>query len=167
MVLTSKYDIGDVVYSVQVESVDVRHTCPECLGAKEWTITTPAGNSVTVECPTCSYGYTVRGFIIKSQINPIPCRLTIGQVRYESGFDGEGMMFKYMCDETGIGSGTIWKESELFSTEAEAIAYGVIKAAERQAFVDGEEAKVSARNLKEFKRLKKCLVCGGSGRVSL
>jgi hypothetical protein len=44
-------------------------------------------------------------------------QLTVGQVRIQAGYEPET---RYMCEETGVGSGTVWREENLFLTMIEA-----------------------------------------------
>lgn len=161
MILESKFNIGDTVFAARADREDVAVTCPECLGSRHWEVTSPAGNTMTVECPTCTYGYEVRGYITKSEVRPTVQRLTIGQVRYEIE------TFTYMCQETGIGSGTIWSEDRLSRTHEAAMERSVSFAAEVQKEQDAREKKDHERRIKEFKRNKRCAACGGSGRLSI
>lgn len=168
VILQSKYNPGDKVWAGHIETSQSQVVCHECLGSREWTVTTPAGNQITVHCPTCECGYYSPGTITKYAVVGSSRRLTIGTVRYEDSYrDGEGAVFKYMCEETGIGSGSVHRESELFDTEEEALAAGVAQAAEQQAHVAEQNAKTRAIREKKLARLKKCNVCEGSGRLSI
>lgn len=51
---TPKYAIGDTFYTAGIEDAVVTMPCPDCLGTKEWRVTTPAGNELVTECARCS-----------------------------------------------------------------------------------------------------------------
>lgn len=55
--LTPKYQIGQTIYASHTESEQRLHDCPDCLGAKVWQITSPAGETHTVKCPRCGGGF--------------------------------------------------------------------------------------------------------------
>lgn len=44
-----KYDKGDVVFSAVAHGTSKKHDCPDCLGAREWTVTSPAGTEYPTE----------------------------------------------------------------------------------------------------------------------
>jgi len=167
--LESKFNIGDIVFAARADREDVATVCPECLGSRHWDVTSPAGNTMTVECPTCTYGYEVRGYVTKCEVRPTVQQLTIGQVKYETDYDkrDDSMTFKYMCCETGIGSGAIWKEDLLFSSHEAAMERALVLAFDIQKKQDASEEEERKRKLKEFKRHKRCSACGGSGRLSI
>jgi hypothetical protein len=45
MILQSKYEIGQRVFAARVSYTSTLVPCPDCLGSKEWTVTTPSGES--------------------------------------------------------------------------------------------------------------------------
>lgn len=59
---------------------------------------------------------------------------TIGSIRHDSSshFD-DGPLTEYMCVETGVGSGSVYRENDLFSTEAEAQYAANIRAEKQNA----------------------------------
>lgn len=119
--ITTKYSIGDVVYSAGTTIVRKQRPCPDCMGSKRWKAVSPAGVDYEFSCPRCSGSYQSNNDIslMYSAHAPSVDRLTIGQVRTET--DGQSKVV-YMCQETGIGSGTLWDETRLFPTETEATA---------------------------------------------
>ena len=87
--------------------------CPDCYGAK---VIATAGKlqwRVTKEVRTV-------GKITASVINIVPdgCFSNVGH--YEEGYDVSNV--EYMMYETGVGSGTCFKETDLFKTEIAAQA---------------------------------------------
>lgn len=117
-IIETKFSDGDVVYSGGSHYLEVREKCPDCLGSCRWTVLFADGKTDTCPCQTCSRGYMGSvGYIVYNEYQPSVVKLTIGQVRY----DDEGA--RYMCQETGIGSGTVYSEKNLFSTKNEAKEY--------------------------------------------
>lgn len=135
--LTTKYSVGDTVYHASTTSERKRHPCPDCMGAGKWKATSPAGSEYDFPCPRCSAQYNAdRDLTLDySAYVPFVYRLTIGsiQVNTAKGSYDEGS--RYMCLETGVGSGSIYDEARLFETEEEAA-----KAA--QALADGQNVSV-------------------------
>lgn len=120
MQLTTKYSIGDVVYRKVPEYRDFRIvTCGLCKGSGRVDI---AGlEDRRAECPDC-YGRGTKGVDF-----PVPERaeaLTVGQVQVvtRGKTDRAAKEITYMCEETGIGSGTLHREEDLFLTAEEALA---------------------------------------------
>lgn len=129
--IETKYAIGDVVWHANTNSEKKRRDCPDCLGAKKWAITSPAGGEYSIACPRCWTSYmSDRDLSLEyAQFVGNARKLNIGSVRHDSHNFGEGAKTEYMCLETGIGNGSIYREHDLFSTEEEAQAVAEIKAA--------------------------------------
>lgn len=131
-----KYSIGNIVYIADVRSTIHQHPCPDCLGATEWKITSPAGGEFTVSCPRCassSYWGGVRDIPqLKYQAwEPSTRRLTIGSIEAKtSGHFGSGPEVRYMCVETGVGSGSVYDENNIFETEDQAMDSAKIRSFE-------------------------------------
>lgn len=130
--ITTKFSIGDTVYHATTTTESKRHPCPDCLGARKWQTKSPAGREYEFGCPRCSSGYISDRDISLDYSTFVAraSRLTIGQVRAQSGGDEK---HEYMCHETGIGSGTLYNEDNLFASEAEALDAATIKAAAQNA----------------------------------
>jgi hypothetical protein len=135
--LTTKYSVGDVVYFASTTTEKKRHPCPDCKGVRKWKATSPAGGEYEFDCPRCSTSYNSdRDLLLDySAFVPYVQKLTIGsiQVNTAKGAYDEGA--RYMCVETGIGSGSVYDEARLFSTEDEATAAA-------QAIADGQNVSV-------------------------
>lgn len=112
-VIVTKYSVGDTVWTTDTTRVEKRAPCPDCLGTHKWKATSPAGKEYDFGCPRCSQSYlSERALDLRYyECEPAPRKLTIGMVRYEDGGA------RYMCNETGIGSGSIWDEDSLCDTE--------------------------------------------------
>lgn len=120
MNLTTKYSVGDVVYRKVPEYRDYRVVmCELCMGTGRVTIA--GAEDRVAECPDC-YG---RGDIGKDF--PVPAStqaLTIGQVTVttRNKSDRGAKEVTYMAEETGVGSGTLHREENLFPTAGEALS---------------------------------------------
>ena len=108
MKLESKYDLNNFVHSIERKSVEKSITCSDCDGTGF--IKTLSNNKV--KCTFCHYG-TISKFEKEKWL--VGSILTIGKIAItkEKLFIG----VTYMCKETGIGAGTVWKENLLWSTK--------------------------------------------------
>lgn len=112
-----KFKIGDKVYKAGSDYSTKTISCPDCLGTKEWIVTFADGQSTSVDCQTCKVGYCAPyGHITYNEWQPTVRILTIGRIYDWSQDEG----FRYMCNETGISSGSIYNENELFFDKKEA-----------------------------------------------
>lgn len=125
--ITTKYSIGDVVWHAGIAVERRQHPCPDCHGEKLWKAISPAGEEYTFSCPRCSAAYSSNNSLSLqySAYAPSIRRLTIGSVRVDTSGDRN---IEYMCHETGIGSGSLWSEGDLFLTEDEALTVAKTKA---------------------------------------
>jgi hypothetical protein len=126
--IETKYNIGDVVYLSRPEIKKGRLSCPDCLDTREWKATSPAGTEYTFRCPRCSTSYRSdhRLNLDYNYYAASAQELTIGSVRVDTE---DIPPVTYMCRETGVGSGWIYKECELHNTKAEAMADSEVQAA--------------------------------------
>lgn len=127
--ITTKFSIGDTVYHAYTMTERKQHPCPDCLGSRKWEAKSPAGREYQFACPRCGSDYQSDSNLNLhySVFTPAMRRLTIGQVEAHAG--GSESKNRYMCHETGIGSGSVYYEQDLFATEAEALEAAGIKAA--------------------------------------
>ena len=148
MNLTTKYGVGEEVVAVMYRKTWKREDCPRCKNDPPlW----PDGE--TVHCTQCSGQGRVtvedtKRWQIASQktrdgIDRIPGGLgTIGCVRVEvlanEGLRAYRPTVTYMLRETGVGSGQIWHEEDLFQSVGEARAECDIRNAK---IADAEEVK--------------------------
>ena len=125
---TTKFSIGDTVYHAWTTTERKKHRCPDCLGSRKWTVKSPAGREYQFDCPRCNSSYiSERALSLEySVFSPAVHQRTVGQVRAQTGPESQN---EYMCYETGVGSGSVYREESLFATEAEAMAAAEIKAA--------------------------------------
>lgn len=119
-IIETKYNIGDVVYSGHAHHTTSTIECPDCAGSKVIHVIFSGDRKEEVQCVTCKscWGQST-GRIEKSDVTVSVSRLTIGSVEY-----GKERGARYMCDETGIGSGNIYYEDNIFVTKEGAEAYG-------------------------------------------
>jgi hypothetical protein len=91
-------------------------------------VTSPAGGQYECACPRCSASFqNERDLNLNySQYVPAVGSLTIGSVRVDTNDERQN---SYMCQETGVGSGSIYYEGDLFHTRDEAMVAAEAKAA--------------------------------------
>jgi hypothetical protein len=116
-----RYKIGDHVWFPMTEQKTSQHPCPDCHDTKVWSCTSPAGLEGTIACPRCVPAYRISGADLPTlnyvHALPLVRRLTIGSVRIDTGAQDTVC---YMCHETGIGSGSVYREALLFPDEESA-----------------------------------------------
>lgn len=108
---TPKYKKGDVVYYIEKTTIEHRPPCPDCQGTKLWAVKTPAGEEFNVSCPRCGGGYGVPPLRYWEPSFTIIPR-TIGLIKIN---DWSDTPVSYMCTESGIGSGSVYYEKDLFA----------------------------------------------------
>ena len=127
MKLETKYNFGDTVFQIWRDFGKKWIECPFCAG--EGRIF--GKNKSMIFCPECDGR---KGKFEQTAIKwSVQKKLTIGEIRtksrcehqQDSDFDNYGNITekyeeKYMCYESGIGSGTIWNVEVLFPTKKEA-----------------------------------------------
>ncbi|MEJ5019271.1 hypothetical protein WH297_05900 [Ochrobactrum vermis] len=138
MKIESKYSIGDKVYRGSTVANKKQRPCPDCLGTRKWKATSPAGTDYEFSCPRCGSSY--RGnhemSLDYSLFEPSITKLTIGSVQFNSAEGAHDHGFRYMCVETGVGSGSVYKENDLHLSEADAIAAAQLIANDQNQTVD-------------------------------
>lgn len=149
MTITTKYNIGDIVWVGMTRCIDKSVKCPECsYGYIKIKLSTGAESQA--RCPVC-YG---RNFKHDYDFCPVVERLTIGSVRYNSAAD-ERERFSYMCIETGVGSGSIWYEEYIFATKENAEQHAQILTNQAKAAKIEEIAQREIADKKEYE----CTAC--------
>lgn len=136
-VIETKYSVGDVVYWATTVTEKRTRPCPDCAGTKKWKAVSPAGGEYEFACPRCASGYYANRdtTLDYHAYTPIASRLTIGSIQVNTAADSYNSGNRYMCRETGIGSGQVYSEDDLYETEAEAIAAAQIVADRQNATV--------------------------------
>lgn len=118
--ITTKYAIGDAVFHASTHVTKGAHECPDCKGSTKWKAVSPAGLEYQFPCPRCAASYNGdRDLLLTYPMHtPSVRQLTIGSVRIDTASDDRPV--QYMCVETGVGSGSIYSEADLFTTREEA-----------------------------------------------
>lgn len=134
--LTTKYSVGDVVFYASTYDVIKQHPCPDCKGSRQWKAVAPSGLEYTFSCPRCSLRFSNNDKLSLHYAAYAPSvrQLTIGQVRAVFPPKDDAAA-EYMCVETGVGSGSIYREEMLFTTEAEAMACATALAARQSSTI--------------------------------
>lgn len=139
--LKSKFSIGDSVYSCDVNWSQKHIPCPDCLGTGEWKVICPSGEEFQHGCNTCYGGFSgSSGKVSLYEDQAFIKNVTIGSIQYDSN-DSDGNFFRYMCIETGVGTGRVYYEKNLFHTEEEAKEYGQKEVERVKGFRQQEELK--------------------------
>lgn len=136
--IETKYSVGDVVYFASTVSTRKKHDCPDCLGTRKWSAQSPAGSTFEFACPRCTASYqSDRDLSLDyTAYAPAAGRLTIGSIQVNTAPGAYDHGTRYMCVETGVGSGSIYNEDRLFETEAEAMAAAQALADEQNTTTD-------------------------------
>lgn len=134
--IETKYNIGDTVFHACTMTEQKKHPCPDCLGSRKWKAVSPAGTEYEFACPRCSTSYLSDRDIALDYVEYVPSVLTrtIGSVRFDSGRDDHPV--EYMCVETGVGSGSIYSETDLYPTREEAMEAALAKAKKANTSVE-------------------------------
>ena len=114
MKLESRFEMGQVVYYISRGRKKMEVECGFCGGAGR----IDGLDGQESSCPKCHR----RGYNIEYQKlawNVRDPHFTIGQIRVQAGHNPEE---RYMCHETGIGSGTLYDGDNMFATREEAQA---------------------------------------------
>lgn len=135
-----KYDIGDTVYVGRYHTTTASYPCPDCLGSRQWEVRTPGGETFNVACERCPKESWLRILEIPtlqySEHVPYVQKLTVGSIRIDTGNAQSSWsddVVQYMCCETGVGSGTIWNESQLYASKELALRAATIECDEKNA----------------------------------
>lgn len=131
--LETKYSVGEVVYHATTTQIRKQHPCPDCKGERKWKAISPAGCEYEFTCPRCAAGYrSERELSLEYTAHaPITQQLTVGSIKVDTKPWSGHSAVQYMCVETGVGSGSIYDEARLFTTEAEAFAAAQLMANEQ------------------------------------
>jgi len=123
MELKSKFSIGDIVYQACIERTRKFVDCPDCLGQSKWKVISPAGDEFTFSCPRCQGHNRDLEYWVNA---PYVRKLTIGSIRIDTA--DKQKPISYMCNETGVGSGSVYDEATLFLNEEQAFEAANIQA---------------------------------------
>jgi len=109
-----KFAIDEKVYCAEGNCAQVKETCPDCLGEAVCLVKMRNGEEIETGCPTCYTVFGSSGFITTRKTEHNIVIRTIGEIGLEHGIG------RYMCHETGVGSGQIYTDDNLFKTKEEA-----------------------------------------------
>lgn len=114
MQINTKFNLNDYVYPIVCGGEEIWIPCTTCDGSG---IVKIKNSDREFQCPDC-YGnkgrneWTTNGWHLSNY------KSQVGLIRTET--DKNKSKTNYMLKATGIGSGTIWKEDDLFSSKEEA-----------------------------------------------
>ena len=123
MKIETKFNLGEEIYQIYYEELNKKAPCTLCDGTGVVEII--GGKERMLQCPDC-YGrkWVFSGNISKGyKVNTRP--MTVSNVlvrRHRTSDQCDKDRTEYMGDETGIGSGQLCSERDLFRTEIEAQA---------------------------------------------
>lgn len=112
--LMPKFKIGQLIFCASVSWSEIKIKCPDCLGTLEWEVHTPAGEVFKHPCNTCKYGWQNSGYVSEWKDAAQIVLRTVGSIQTDTA---SNTPIRYMCEETGIGSGSIYNEANLFATK--------------------------------------------------
>jgi hypothetical protein len=134
--ISFKHSIGDKVWVAGSSYKQTSVLCPSCFGTKEWTIIFGDGSREQCPCQTCKRGWEPgTGYLYFNEWQPTVRLVTIGSVRFNDEAE-------YMCEETGLGSGALYRDKDIFGTEEEAQA-------EAEIIYEKQMADLAANNFKK------------------
>ena len=133
MLLQTKFSLGDLVYRFGTRTHKEFVDCPLCKGDKQIDL-----QEKRYTCPECrGTGGTYEYGALENYV--LPDQYTIGHVRAVREYGKEEN--RYMCKETGVGSGTVYNEEDLFDTIDEAEAECLKRNIAYQETYDEQQAR--------------------------
>jgi hypothetical protein len=126
---TPRFNIGDTAWVARLTQETVHLPCPDCLGAHEWAVTTPAGGRLTSPCMRCTDKYTNTG-LPSLTYQTVQGRAEARPITGIEINDGEPVEYR---SRTGSGSWWTLRDTEAYATEAEAQAVADQMAAAKNA----------------------------------
>ena len=122
------FEEGNHAFAVILETTRAPVECPDCLRTLNWHVTLPTGEEFDIKCQTCTFGYETRGHLESCESTGRVVEMTIGSIRIDTASHRDKI--EYMCEETGIGIGRVWSESDLYVTRehAEHVLPGLVEA---------------------------------------
>lgn len=109
----TKLSVGDTAYRVSLSQKRYTKTCPLCAGNGRVKI---AASDRTVSCPECHWGKVT----VSDPLSHVVGIDVVGQVAIE---DRAGnVKITYMLESTGVGSGSVWSDADVFAVQSDALA---------------------------------------------
>lgn len=130
-----KYLIGSRVFFGRAIEGKESLPCPDCLGEGDWKLTSPAGECINYKCPRCDGKKVISQYSWEPNVQA----LTIGSIRIDTSRNSDPI--EYMCSETGVGSGSVYRERALCDTEEAAMGVAKLDAADCIARADKNNPK--------------------------
>jgi hypothetical protein len=159
LIIPARFAKGDRVWVHRYTDGSTVEPCPDCLGLKIWWAVLPSGDWVVVDCSTCDKHYGPTGQKTTFKYVPFVEQLTIGAVGVEIHPRPEDGPIRYMCVETGIGSGSVYYERNVHATREEAMAAAELVVAQMNEHRDAHRRKEEAKVRRQKKR-RHCKACG-------
>lgn len=132
MEILTKFSIGDEVFIITSGEAYRLINCVTCQRSGKVII-----DAASFICPACQGRSAHRRYAgqrwyvgyMKARVGKITVEAEIDESwrrsshgsRPDFAYESHGLKVSYMCDQTGIGSGTCWEESRLFKTLPEAV----------------------------------------------
>lgn len=119
--LKAKYEVGQKVYAVsnRSDSRQIHVSCDVCNSTGKVKV---EGREEEYECPVCHGKMETEHYGYKYVISYYEA--TVGKVEIEEYSPEYEKIYKsqvrYMLEEMGVGSGSLWQEDRLFATEKDA-----------------------------------------------
>jgi predicted nucleic acid-binding Zn ribbon protein len=146
---TPKYQIGDRVLVAHWTTDEVREVCPDCGGTKVVKVVLASGEEIEARCQHCSVGFQSRGYVTKNVYVPRVWHGTVGSVRMDTN---DKRPVSYMLVETGVGTGSVHYEENLFDNAEDATAAATRKAKRQQELIQKQnEEQRKSRRLKDLR----------------
>lgn len=131
MTIETRFSIGERVYQIARECPQEWVMCPACGGDKRVILKDGKDRM----CPECygsggKYAYKPQEWLVAGTLTIGLVDVRVCNIKKTGIFDNVGVMgdpqdtereVKYMAYETGIKSGTLWPEENLFPTEVDAL----------------------------------------------
>lgn len=140
-----KYKIGQEVWYGSSQPGMEKFPCPDCLETGEWSLKSPAGLEGTVQCPRCKGSRCLTQYIHQPFIEA----LTIGSIQTNTAVEAKRSV-QYMCTETGVGTGRVYSQQDLFLTPEEAQQDAETKIALANAKLEKDPKRAELRYLSEY-----------------
>lgn len=163
------FAVGDTIFVPSVQQKEIEVQCPDCLGSKTWSISTPAGMSKEIPCPRCEGGARNWFFPKRYERSLEIQEVTVSEVsiRCRKHHKEDGV-YTYVEYSTSPYAGHIGT-SRVFATHAEAAAAGELMMAEA---ADREHAEWKKEREREEARAGKDIIAvlqakANDGRAAL
>lgn len=122
MILHTKFDIGQTVCLIRQETTPVTRPCAVCDGRGYLDLVKGGNVPCTnryVDKDRCRSGNVTLRITQPWKVMGL---LTVGKVTATTDDSFPGENISYMCEETGVGSGSVYYEPNLFASREEAQA---------------------------------------------